>query len=455
MTVTMLIVEDDRGLRSSLETSFRRRRHQVLSAASVSEAAGLLRQRNIDIMLADVRLPDGSGLDVLATARDINGETLVIMMTAFPELKTAVRAMKDGACDFIIKPFDLEELHLTVERALEARDLRREVRRLEHDRRNRNDVTEILGRSHAIEQVREQIRKVAEADTPVLVLGETGTGKELVADAIHRLSLRHSGPLVKANCSAFSEQLLESELFGHEKGAFTDAREARAGLFEMADGGTLFLDEISEMKPGLQAKLLRVVEGQPFHRVGGQREVQVDVRVIAVTNRNLLAYIRSGGFREDLYFRLNAFQIVTPPLRDRGNDVALLARFFLQRSAAALRKGPLVLTPQAEDVLRAYEWPGNVRELRNMMERAAILSETGEVDVGHLPGESRASAFVRSHATRTPGAMPSMGEIERRYMAYVLDCVGGNLSEAARLLGVARNTLKIKLRAPEGPAPGN
>lgn len=279
----------------------------------------------------------------------------------------------------------------------------------------------------------------------MLVVGETGTGKELVADAIHRLSPRCSGPLVKVNCSAVSEQLLESELFGHEKGAFTDARQARAGLFEMSDHGTLLLDEISEMKPSLQAKLLRVVEGQPFRRVGGEREISANVRLIASTNRDLPARIRSGDFREDLYFRLKVFQIDVPPLRARDTDVALLARFFLQRSAATLRKGAIRLTPPAEEVLLAYDWPGNVRELRNVMERAAILCEAGEVGVEHLPGELQASVFVRHHGARGSGAMPSLSEIERRYLAHVVETVGGNLSEAARILGIARNTLKAKL----------
>lgn len=445
MKITTLIVEDDEGLRSSLRKSFQRTGHEVFGESTVSGAKRLLRQRKIDLILLDIRLLDGSGLDVLDAARDLDEEIVVIMMTAFPEVSTAVRAMKDGARDFIIKPFDLEDLHLTVERAIEARELKRKVRRLEYERHSRGDVTEILGESPAIAQVRDQICKVAEADSPVLVAGETGTGKELVADAIHRLSPRARGPLVKVNCSAFSEQLLESELFGHEKGAFTDARQARAGLFEMADGGTLLLDEISEMKPDLQAKLLRVVEGQPFRRVGGQREVHTKVRVVAATNRELAARIRSGDFREDLYFRLKVFQIDVPPLRARGGDIILLARFFLQRSASALRKGTTALTPKAEEILLSYDWPGNVRELRNVMERAAILSETDQIGVEHLPTELQVSAFMRRTAPRDSGPLASLAEVERRYVEHVVRSVDGNLSEAARILGIARNTLKSKL----------
>ena len=452
MTIAMLIVEDDEGLRSSLEKSFRKRGHEVFGVSTLTEASRQLRDRKIDLLLLDIRLPDGSGLDFLAQVRELDGEVTIIMMTAFPEVKAAVRAMREGARDFIIKPFELEELHLTVERAVEVRQLRQNVQRLEQERRSRADVTGFLGESPAINQVREEVRKVAETDIPLLIVGETGTGKELVAESVHRGSPRSSAPLVTANCSAFSEQILESELFGHEKGAFTDAKGARAGLFEMADGGSLFLDEVSEMRPGLQAKLLRVIEGHPFRRVGGQREVRTNVRVISATNRDLQARIRSGAFREDLYFRLNAFQITVPPLRVRGSDIVLLARFFLQRSTATLRKGPQSLAPQAEETLLSYAWPGNVRELRNVIERAAILCEaSGEIRVEHLPRELQASAFVarRAGAAKAMGTMPTLGEIERRYMEHVLDTVSGNLSEAARILGIARNTLKAKLASIE------
>lgn len=445
MNLTLLIVEDDMGLRSSLEKSLRRRGYNILGTSTVSDAKRLLGERKVDLILLDLRLPDGSGFDVLAAARELDEEISVIVLTAYPEITTAVRAMKEGARDFIVKPFELEDLHLTVERTIEAQALHHRVQRLEHERHSRDEVTAILGESPAIEQVRSQIRQVAQADSPVFLVGGTGTGKELVADAIHSASSRSAGPLVKANCSAFSEQLLESELFGHEKGAFTDARQARAGLFEMADGGTLLLDEISELKSELQAKLLRVVEGQPFRRVGGQREIHTSVRIIATTNRDLPALVRSGAFRQDLLFRLKVFQIDVPPLRDRGKDVVLLARFFLRRSTVALRKLPIRLSPPAEEILLAYDWPGNVRELRNVMERAAILCEAGEVGVEHLPGELQVSAFVRHHSEKPSGAMPSLREIEHRYAAHVVDSVGGNLSEASRILGISRNTLKAKL----------
>ena len=449
MRTTTLIVEDDEGLRSSMEKSLRRRGHEIIGVSTLAEADRLIHERKIDLVLLDIRLPDGSGLDFLVKVRDLDEEILVIVITAFPEVKTAVRAMKEGARDFIVKPFELEELHLAVERAIEARKLRHDVRRLEREHRTRDRITEILGESPAIERVREEARLVAEADTPVLVVGETGTGKELVADSIHRLSSRRAGPFIKLNCSAFSEQILESELFGQEKGALSGAGEGRPGIFEMCDGGTLLLDEVSEMKPGLQSQLLRVVEGQPFRRVGGRREIQTNVRVIAVTNRDLQGRIRSGNFRQDLYYRLNGFQITVPPLRSRGSDVVLLGRFFLQRSAAALRKGSLTLTPQAEETLLAYDWPGNVRELRNVMERAAIVSKAETVSTEQLPGDFQMTAFVRRHAAKGSGAMPSLVEMERRYMEYIVEQVNGNLSEASRVLGVARNTLKARLRSPD------
>lgn len=446
MKITMLIVEDDEGLRPSLEKSFSRKGYEVHGVSTMKAAVSFLKRRRIDLILLDLQLPDGSGLDVLAFERGLDKETPVIIITAFPDVKTAVNAMKKGASDFIIKPFELEELHLTVARALETVTLRRDVRRLKREQEQISGITEILGESPAIEHVRDLIRNVASTKAPVLVSGETGTGKELVADAIHSLSPRSSEPMVKVNCSAFSEQLLESELFGHEKGAFTDAKEARKGIFEMANGGTLLLDEISEMKLGLQAKLLRVIEGKSFRRVGGNRNIWIDVRIIATTNRDLATLIQSGTFREDMFFRLNTFKIDVPPLRSRGTDVILLAEHFLQTSASALRKAPIRLTSSVKETLVTYEWPGNVRELRNMMERAAILSQSDEVELAHLPKEARSSAFVNKQIYTGLEITPSLREIEQRYIAEVVQNVGGNLTEAARVLGISRNTLKSKYR---------
>lgn len=449
MVLTMLLIEDDDDLRIGLDESFRHRGFEVVATPSVARGKQMLLERRIDLALLDMRLPDGSGLDVLEAVRALDDEIPVIMMTAYPETKTAVRAMQRGALDYIVKPFELTELHLIVDRAVESRNLRRTLRRLEREQDGERSLIDILGSSRAIERLRQQIQKVAPANAPVLIMGETGTGKELVMDALHRLSPRRHGPLVKVNCSVFSESLLESEILGHEKGAFTDAKEARPGLFELADGGTLFLDEITEMKPGLQANLLRVVEGQPFRRIGGRREIRTDVRVVAATNRSLKARIESGEFREDLYYRLNVFQIDVPPLRDREQDVVLLAKSFLDQFAAVMGKGRLHLSAEANEVLSAYQWPGNARELRNVMERAAILCEQDEVGAQHLPAEIQASAFVRRHHhshLHLPGDMPPLAEIERQYIGHVVKAANGNLTEASRILGIARNTLKAKIR---------
>lgn len=441
----MLIVEDDAGLRRSLEKFFRQDGYTVVVAERADQAMRLLHENLIDLMLLDIHLPDRSGLSVLAETCELDPRILTIVMTAYADIQTAVRAMQGGAHDFVVKPFELDELHLIVERAVEARHLRRQVRRFERERISGEPVQELLGQSPVMRQLRDQIDKVAVAQSPVLVVGETGTGKELVVNTIHRRSRRVAGPLVKVNCSAVSEHLLESELFGHEKGAFTDAREPREGLFEMADGGTLFLDEISEMKLDLQAKFLRVIEGHPFRRVGGRREIRVDVRVVAATNRTVPDLIRQKQFREDLYYRLNAFQIAVPPLRQRGHDIALLGRHLLGHSASALRKGPLTLSDEAEKLLLSYHWPGNVRELSNVMEHAAILCETAEVGPEHLPSELHVAATVRPFVSQ-PGALPTLQEVERHYIAHVVHRVGGNVSEAARILGIARNTLRAKLR---------
>lgn len=444
MKVSLLIVEDDEGVRTSLEKSFARKGHRVQGVATVAAAVEFLRTRKVDLVLLDFRLPDGSGFDVLKVARELDDDILVVVMTAYPQIETAVQAIKSGAHDFIVKPFELEDMHLTVERAVEAIELRRRVHQLEHEQQRRGTLVELVGKCPAMVALYGQIEKVAGSDVAVLILGETGTGKELVANSVHRLSTRSAGPLIKVNCSTFSEQLLESELFGHEKGAFTDAKSTRAGLFEMADGGTLFLDEIAEMKPGLQAKLLRVIEGHAFRRVGGQREIAVDVRVVAATNKRLPLLIARGEFREDLYFRLNVFRIELPPLRARGGDVIELAELFLGKLGGA--RGTKKLMPATQTYLGAYDWPGNVRELRGVIERAALLCEDDKIDVVDLPPEVQAASFVRQSISRTDVA-PTLRQIERRYIAHVLNQVDGNVSEAARILGIARNTLKAKLRS--------
>lgn len=445
----MLIVEDDASLRPLLERTFKRKGYHVHGAADGATAKQVLQKRQIDMVLLDMQLPDATGLELLTTIRDLDTDIAIVMMTAFPEVKLAVRAMREGASDFIVKPFELEELHLAIERVAENKALRQTVRRLERERSTHQERSDILGDSPAVRQLQERIRKVAPADTPVLVIGETGTGKELVADAIHNLSDRAGRPLIKVNCSAFSEQLLESELFGHRKGAFTGASESRAGLFEMADGGTLFLDEVGEIKQALQAKLLRVLEGHSFRRVGGQREVSTNVRIVAATNQDLEQAVAHGEFRRDLFFRLNVFRIDVPTLRDRRDDIGLLARHFVSQAATALRKSqPIMLSPKTEKVLTAYSWPGNIRELRNVMERAVILCETDTVEEEHLPRDLQLASVISSpSAWATSGAFPTLREVEDHYVRNVFEQTAGNISEAARILGISRNTLKARLRS--------
>lgn len=461
MKRTILIVEDDYQIRTSLDKSFRRRGHELFCAGELAEARAVLRERKIDLILLDFRLPDGCGLDLLAEAHELDAEIDVIIMTAFPDVKGAVVAMKAGARDYIVKPFELEELHLSVERAIEERKLRRTVNHLERERRGTDDFHDILGASPAIEGVREQIRKVAGAETPVLVYGATGTGKELVADSVHRLSTHATGPLVKVNCSAFPEQLLESELFGHEKGAYTDAREARAGLFEMADGGSLFLDEISEMKPVLQSKLLRIVEGQPFRRVGGQREIHTGVRIIAATNCDLQERVQLGEFREDLYYRLNVVEIELPPLRNRQDDIPLLAQHFLTKFAKRASQDIREISPAAMRLLQHHGWPGNVRELENAMERAVVFCRGTTIHPEHLPFTAakvveRESDESEGHSIALP---PNLSDahyrdakqqvvhmFDRYYFTAVLRRTGGNVSEAARASGLDRSNFRRAAR---------
>ena len=449
MKPILLILEDDDGLRDALARSVARRGFHVTAVDRVAAAVDMLRTQDVDIVLADMRLPDGSGREVLDVAVDVDPEIRVVMMTAFPEVQTAVDAMKQGAHDFIVKPFELEEIHVVLSRAQEAKSLRQNLRRLMRDRPGVAAVTDILGSSDPIESVRAQILQVAPAAAPVLVVGETGTGKELVADAIHRASDRHAGPLVKVNCAAIPASLLENELFGHDKGAFTGAGEAREGLFEMADEGTLFLDEIGEMHPDLQARLLRVVEGKPFHRVGGRREIRTDVRIVAATHRDLKDATRDGTFREDLYFRLDVFRIDVPPLRDRGHDVCELARRMVPELAAPARRPAERLSPDVERLLLEYRWPGNIRELRNVLERAVILCPSRELGVEHVPAELRAPAERPPNDPAGGSSLdeyPTLKEMEERYVRDVLEACDGNISQAARVLGVARNTLKSRLR---------
>ncbi|MFQ5707105.1 MAG: sigma-54-dependent transcriptional regulator [bacterium] len=442
MNPAILIIEDDPLMRKSLANFCQRNAYHSMSSADAADGLALFRKHSIDVVLLDMRLPDANGMEVLAQIKTLDDEVAVIMMTAFPEVKSAVATIKSGAFDYVIKPFEVEELRQTINKALQIRSLKSEVLRL---RRQRSDdrFPKMLGNSPAIEKVKKLIVKVGQAtNTPVLILGASGTGKELTANAVHLASERRQKPLVKINCSALPDHLLESELFGYEKGAFTGAAQRKPGLFELANGGTLFLDEISEMQLNMQPKLLRILEGHPFKRLGGTRDLHVDVRIIAASNKNLETRVKEGTFREDLYYRLSAFVLELPSLRQRSEDIMLFANHFLAKSAADLRKKIEGFTKEAEKLLVQYAWPGNVRELRNIVERAVILCDETHIASEHLP-----SQLVLDRTGDRP--LPSdwtLAEMERRHILWVLEQVGGNKSEATRRLGIARSTFDEKLK---------
>jgi two-component system NtrC family response regulator len=402
-------------------------------------AREVLEDSAVDLILLDIRLPDMNGLDLLSTVREIEPDVPVIVMTAYSDVKVAVSAMKAGATDYLQKPFELEELKVIVSRALQNSRLLAQLSTLKRERQK--EAHEIVGTSPGIRAVRELISIVAKTPrTPVLVTGESGTGKELVANAIHRVSERADFPLIKINVSAVPEQLLESEFFGYKKGAFTDAKENKKGLFELASGGTLFLDEIGEMKLSLQPKLLRFLETQTFNPVGGVKEITVDARVIAATNKDLARLVADGRFRDDLYYRLKVMVIDVPPLRDRTEDIPALIELFLERANGELGKNVKGISEGAMDILMGYGWPGNVRELKNVIERAVILTDTDKVTTAVLPME------LVGGPSGTLRDVKSLVQMERDHIIRVLVSVGGNRSEAARLLGISRSTLIEKIK---------
>jgi DNA-binding NtrC family response regulator len=447
MPERLLIVEDDATIRITVGGFLERLGYRVERAEDAAGALERCRAERYDLVLLDLRLPDGNGLDLLPKLRDLDDTALVIVMTAYPEVRTAVAALKAGAYDYINKPFDLDDLRQLIERALETHRLRHELRW----RRAQAEVCPIegmIGRSPAFRQLVDVTHKIAAAGrVPVLIRGESGTGKERVARAIHCLSARAAGPWVAINCSALPEGLLESELFGHERGAFTDARQAKPGLFELADGGTLFLDEIGDLALPLQPKLLRALDTQRFRRVGGHKEQQVDVRFVAASNRDLPAMVKAGRFREDLYYRLNVGAIDLPPLRARSADVLPLAEHFLQNAAIDLGTAMPALDPRIPAMLEAYAWPGNVRELRNVIERAVILSGGAIVLPDHLPKELAGAGAASEAAAPAPEPrLPlALDDAMRAHIRRVLASVGGNKTVAAELLGITRQTLRAKL----------
>jgi DNA-binding NtrC family response regulator len=442
----ILVVDDDKNTRDGLQRALQR--HYMVRTAESAEAAlaTLAEEPAVDVMLSDLRMPGTDGLGLLRRVNALYPQTISILLTAYGSVEAAVEAMKQGAYDFLTKPINLDHLDMLVARAIRSRDLEKKVENLETQLNEKFGMENIIGESSAMREVFEIIQQTAPTQAAVLIQGPSGTGKELVAQAIHRLSTRAKGPFVAVHCAALSSTLLESELFGHEKGAFTGATGQRRGRFEMADGGTLFLDEISEIDPSIQVKLLRVLEEHTFERVGGEEMIEVDIRVIAATNRDLRAYVDQGKFREDLYFRLNVVDVILPPLSERGGDIPLLSDRFLKEYCSKNSKRIDGITPDAVNLLAAYDWPGNVRELRNTIEKMVVLSRSDRLSARDIPANIREAVKGRVASQRMPVLMAgSLADTERRKIMAVLDKNGGNRTRAAVELGISRRTLHRKL----------
>ena len=455
----ILIVEDRDSLRTMLRHALEAQGHTVVEARDQREAEAALIASHPAVVLSDLRLPEGDGFGVLRAAKDFDPQLPVIVMTAFGSIQDAVAAMKEGALDFLAKPVDPDHLLLMVERALAQRRLATENLILREELAQRRGAPQIVGDDAKLKQVSVALHRAAATDTTVLLEGESGTGKELFARALHALSTRNDGPFVAINCAAIPETLLETELFGHEKGAFTGASQRKSGKFELAHRGTLFLDEIGDLPLSLQPKILRALEEKTFERVGGTTPLHVDVRVVAATNRNLKAAVAARQYREDLYFRLSVFPIVIPPLRDRPSDIPTLARFFIDKFCRDLNKRPLVLSPAAEEDLRAYAWPGNVRELQNCIERAAILTEGDTIHPRHLNLSFRGPSLappvdedggpwskIDLSGSMAEATRRTLIQVERRKIEQALKEAGGNHGRAAEVLQVSYKAFTSKLR---------
>ncbi len=434
----VLIVDDEDIVRESLTEWLRDDGHQVKAASSARDALRLVAEQTFDVALVDIKMPRTDGLELQARLREKAPDLSVIIMTAYASVESAVKALKAGAYDYMVKPFDPDELSHLLRRAQEHRSLRDENTRLKQSIEASGDPKEIVGTSPATDRIRERIDTVAASECTVLVQGESGTGKELVAHAIHRRSARRYNPLVIVHCGALAEGVLESELFGHEKGAFTGARYHHKGKFEQADGGTIFLDEIGDISAQVQVELLRVLEEKTVTRVGGRQPIPVDFRIIAATNQDLAAAVAAGTFREDLYWRINVVTIEIPPLRERIQDIAVLARHFLDRFCRNMSKKPKEIGEEAMQALLACPWPGNIRQLKNAIESAVVLGRNNTIEVRDLPD------WVVAGAARTRPR--TLADVEASHVRMILEETGGNVTEAARILGVDRGTLYNKIK---------
>jgi DNA-binding NtrC family response regulator len=434
--ISILIVDDEDSVRDSLLNWFIEDGYEVEAAENAKKALQLLEKRDFNIILADIKMPGMDGLELQRRIKALNDDTIVIIMTAFASVETAVQALKDGAYDYVTKPFDPDDLSHLIRNAGAQIRLSKENEALKERVTTLDDVDDIIGQSQAIRRLLEQIESVAQSNSSVIITGESGTGKELVARAIHTNSPRRYFPLVSVHCGALTESLLESELFGHEKGAFTGATFNRKGRFEMADGGTIFLDEIATVSPKMQIELLRVLETKSFHRVGGNKEITSDFRVICATNRDLETMVRNGTFREDLYYRLNVVNITIPPLRERPGDIPLLVSHFISKYCTSMSRDLITIEPAAIKQLEKFEFPGNVRELENMIERAIVIGNGKEIRLKDLPmGKEAADSSVES-----------LEELEKKHILHILSKYEWNVSRSARALNVDRVTLYNKIR---------
>jgi two-component system response regulator HydG len=446
MNGRVLIIDDDQSMCELIDESLSHKGFETEWRTSADEGFRLLDGQEFDAVLTDLNMRDMNGLELCERIVSSRPDIPVVVVTAFGSMETAVGAIRAGAYDFITKPVEMDALALVVERAVQHRSLKEEVKRLREAVDATRQFDDMIGSSAAMRKVNDLVTRVADSDANVLITGESGTGKELVAKALHARSARSSGPFVAVNCAAVPETLLESELFGHAKGAFTDARQSRAGLFIQASGGTLFLDEVAELPLGMQPKLLRSLQERKVRPVGGNSELAFDARLVTATNRDLETEVSEKKFREDLYYRINVVRVEVPPLRARGNDVLLLAQHFIERAASRSNKNVVGLVSAAAEKLLGYEWPGNVRELENCMERAVALTRFDQITVEDLPEKIR--NYQSSHvvvASDDPSDLLNMNEVERRYIQRVLKAVAGNKTQAAKLLGFDRRTLYRKL----------
>ncbi len=447
----ILVVDDEKLIRWSVSERLQRDGYEVLTAESGEQALDIIAATPPEIMLLDVKLPGIDGVQTLQRALGVQPELAVLMMSAHSTVDVAVEAMKHGAVDFLVKPFPFQALDAAVERAIATSRTRRQIATLSTERRSATALEALIGASSVMEQVRSMIGRLAQSDmTTVLIEGESGSGKEVVARAVHFQGARAERPFLQVNCAALPEPLLESELFGHERGAFTDAHTQKRGLFESAEGGSVMLDEIGDLPPGGQAKVLRLLENKTFRRVGGVQELRTDVRVIAATNVDLEERVSEGRFRADLFFRLNVVRIVVPSLRDHLEDVPTLTAHFIARFNQEMRRSVRGVAPAAMELLKAYHWPGNVRELRNVIERAFILhAGAEEIRPEHLTPELRKTAPPKKPEKLAPLVAEDglvLDDVEKKLIAEAMERASGNQSKAARLLGVSRDTLRYRLK---------